>query len=99
MFRFEAKITQVKRSEKFEAKKEKKTRKKSEKNEKKRKKSEKKRKKVKKGEKKRKNRLEFRFALFHFEAKITKVKRSEKFEAKRSEKREVKVYSEIVKHK
>ena len=42
----------------------------------------KKRKKV----KKRKNRLEFRFALFHFEAKITKVKRSEKFEAKRCEK-------------
>ncbi len=33
-----------------------------------------------------KNRLEFRFALFHFEAKITKVKRSEKFEAKRSKK-------------
>jgi hypothetical protein len=42
--------------------------------------------------------LELRFALFHFEAKITKVKRSEKFEAKRSEKREVKFYSEIVKH-
>jgi hypothetical protein len=42
---------------------------------------------VKKGEKKRKNRLEFRFALFHFEAKITKVKRSEKFEAKRSKKK------------
>ena len=39
-------------------------------------------------EKKRKNRLEFRFALFHFEAKITKVKRSEKFEAKRSEKKQ-----------
>ncbi len=70
--------------------------------------------KVKKG----KNRLEFRFALFHFEAKITKskrsetfkakkkrkkrkkckVKRSQKFEAKISEKREVKFYSEIVKH-
>jgi hypothetical protein len=48
--------------------------------------------------KERKNRLEFRFALFHFEAKMTKVKRSEKFEAKRSEKREVKFYSEIVKH-
>ncbi len=47
----------------------------------------------------RKNRLEFRFAFFHFEAKITKVERSEKFEAKRSEKREVKFYSEIVKHK
>jgi hypothetical protein len=30
--------------------------------------------------------------------KITQVKRSEKFEAKRSEKREVKFYSEIVKH-
>jgi hypothetical protein len=57
----------------------------------------KKAKKKKKG-KKRKNRLEFRFALFRFEAKITKVKRSQKFEAKRSEKREVKFYSEIVKH-
>jgi hypothetical protein len=52
-----------------------------------------------KSEKSEKNRLEFRFALFHFEAKMTKVKRSEKFEAKRSEKREVKFYSEIVKHK
>jgi hypothetical protein len=52
---------------------------------------------VKKSEKSEKNRLEFRFALFRFEAKITKVKRSEKFEAKRSEKREVKFYSEIVK--
>ncbi len=41
---------------------------------------------------------EFHFALFHFEVKINKVKRSEKFEAKRSEKREVKFYSEIVKH-
>ena len=50
-----------------------------------------------KNEKKRKNRLEFCFALFHFEAKITEVKRSEKFEAKRSEKREVKFYSEIAK--
>jgi hypothetical protein len=59
----------------------------------------KKRKKAKKSEKKRKNILEFRFALFHFEVKITRVKRSEKFEAKRSEKREVKFYSEIVKHK
>jgi hypothetical protein len=48
--------------------------------------------------KKRKNRLEFGFALFRFEVKITQVKRSEKFEAKRSEKREVKFYSEIVKH-
>ncbi len=51
----------------------------------------KKAKKVKKSEKKkqkkRKNRLEFRFALFRFKAKITKVKRSKKFEAKRSEKR------------
>ncbi len=53
-----------------------------------------------KSEKMRKNRLEFRFALFPFEVKITKVKRSEKFEAKRSEKkrkREVKFYSAIVK--
>jgi hypothetical protein len=46
---------------------------------------------------------EFRFALFHFEVKINKVKRSEaknlkRKEAKRSEKREVKFYSEIVKH-
>jgi hypothetical protein len=46
----------------------------------------KKSKKVKKA-KKRKNSLEFRFALFRFEAKITKVKRSEKFEAKISEKK------------
>ncbi len=52
----------------------------------------------KKSEKKRKNRLEFRFALFRFEAKITQVKRSKKFEAKTSKKREVKFYSEIVKH-
>jgi hypothetical protein len=37
-------------------------------------------------EKKRKNRLEFRFALFRFEAKIAKVKRSKKFEAKIREK-------------
>jgi hypothetical protein len=68
-------------------------------NRKKRKKREKKRKKY---EKKRKNILEFRFALFHFEAKIIKVKRSEKFEAKISEKKqkkEMKFYSEIVKHK
>jgi hypothetical protein len=60
-----------------------------------------KRKKAGKSEKKRKNILEFRFALFRFEAKITKVKRSEKCEAKISEKnkkREVKFYSEIVKH-
>jgi hypothetical protein len=55
-------------------------------------------KKSEKSEKKRRNTLEFCFALFRFEAKITKVKRSEKFEAKRSEKREVKFYSEIVKH-
>jgi hypothetical protein len=53
---------------------------------------------AKKSEKKRKNRLEFRFALFRLQAKITQVKRSEKFEAKISEKREVKFYSEIVKH-
>ncbi len=54
-----------------------------------------------KSEKKHKNRLEFRFALFHFEAKITQMKRSEKFEAKISEKKrkiEGKFYSEIVKH-
>ncbi len=48
--------------------------------------------------KKQKNSLEIRFALFRFEAKITQVKRSENFEAERSEKREVKFYSEIVKH-
>ena len=42
-------------------------------------------KKSEKSERKRKNRLEFRFALFRFEAKITKVKRSKKFEAKISE--------------
>ncbi len=51
------------------------------------KKAGKKRKKSEKSEKKRKNILEFRFALFHFEAKTTKVKRSEKFEAKRCEKK------------
>ncbi len=44
-------------------------------------------KKIEKSEKKRKNRLAYRFALFRFEAKITKVKRSEKFEAKISEKK------------
>jgi hypothetical protein len=44
-------------------------------------------KKSEKSEKKRKNRLEFRFALFCFEAKITQVKQSEKFEAKISEKK------------
>jgi hypothetical protein len=37
--------------------------------------------------KKRKNRLEFPFALFHFEAKMNKVKRSKKFEVKISEKK------------
>ncbi len=40
-----------------------------------------------KKQKKQKNRLEFRFALFRFKAKITKVKRSEKFEEKISEKK------------
>ncbi len=100
LFRFEAKITQSKRSKKFKVKKAKKSEKKWKKRKKakKAKKSEKKWKKQ-KSAKKQKNRLEFRFALFHFEAKITKVKRSEKFAAKRSEKREVKFYSEIVKHK
>ena len=44
-------------------------------------------KKSEKKRKKRKNRLEYRFALFRFEAKITKMKRSEKFEAKISEKK------------
>ncbi len=61
----------------------------------------KKEKKSEKSKKKGKNKLEFRFALFRFEAKITKVKRSEKFEAKISEKKrkiEVKFYSEQVKH-
>ncbi len=53
------------------------------KNEKKRRKAKKKQKK----QKKRKNTLEFCFALFHFEAKMTKVKQSEKFEAKISEKK------------
>jgi hypothetical protein len=43
-----------------------------------------------KSEKKRKNRLEFRFALLHFEAKIIKVKRSEKFEAKNLKRKEAK---------
>ena len=40
---------------------------------------------------KRKNRLEFRFTLFRFEAKITKSKRSEKFKAKKSGKKRKKV--------
>jgi hypothetical protein len=56
---------------------------------------------LKKSEKKQKNRLEFCFALFRLEAKITKVKRSEKFDAEiseRSEKIEVKFYSEHAKH-
>ncbi len=44
-------------------------------------------KKIEKKWKKWKNRLEFRFALFRFEAKITQVKRSEKFEAKISKKK------------
>ena len=55
--------------------------------------------------KKRKNWLDFHFALFPFEAKITQVKRSEKFEAKISEnkRKEAKnekwnFYTEIVKH-
>ncbi len=42
----------------------------------------------------RKRKIDLNFASL--EAKITQVKRSEKFEAKRSEKREVKFYSEIV---
>ncbi len=41
---------------------------------------------MKKNEKSEKKRLEFRFALFHFEAKITKSKQSEKFEAKKAKK-------------
>jgi hypothetical protein len=52
-------------------------------------KSEQKRKKRKKA-KKSKKKLEFRLAVFRFEAKITKVKRSEKIE--------VKFYSEQAKH-
>ncbi len=43
----------------------------------------KKSKKCEKYQKSEKKRLEFRFPLFHFEAKLTKVKRSEKFEAKK----------------
>jgi hypothetical protein len=50
-------------------------------------KSEKMRKIAKKSEKKRKNKLEFRFALFRLEVKITQVKRSEKFEVKISKKK------------
>ncbi len=49
----------------------------------------KKAKKVKKSEKKKqKSRLEFRFALFHFKAKITKSKRSENLKRKKAEKTE-----------
>jgi hypothetical protein len=51
-------------------------------------KSEKKAKKSGKKWKKRKNRLEFRFTLFRFKAKITKSKRSEKFKVKKSEKKQ-----------
>ncbi len=40
-----------------------------------------------KNKKSEKNRLEIRFALFRFEAKITQGKRSKKFEAKISEKK------------
>ncbi len=47
-------------------------------------------KKTKKVKKKAKKRLDFRFALFHFEAKITKSKQSEKFEAKKAKKSEKK---------
>ncbi len=47
--------------------------------------------------KKEKNRLEFCFALFRFEAKITQVKGSEKFEAKISEKKRKKRSEIIVK--
>ncbi len=52
-------------------------------------------KKIEKSEKKLKNRLDFRFALFRFEAKITKVKRCEKFVAKIREKK-LKKRSEIL---
>jgi hypothetical protein len=46
-----------------------------------------KREKSEKKRKKRKNRIEFRFTLFHFEAKITKSKRSENFKAKKKAKK------------
>jgi len=49
-----------------------------------------------KRKKAKKNRLEIRFALFRFEAKSTQVKRSEKFDAKISEKKRKK-RSEILK--
>jgi hypothetical protein len=78
LFHFEAKITKSKRSEKFKAKKAKKA--------KKSKKMRKIAKKREKSEKKRKIRLEFCFVLFCFEAKITQVKRSKKFEAKEAKK-------------
>ncbi len=89
LFRFEAKITKSKQSEKFKAKK----------NGKKRKKSGKKRKKVKKSEK-----IDLNFASLCFTSKQKLPKWSEeknlkRKDAKRSEKREVKFYSEIVKHK
>ncbi len=51
------------------------------------KKSKKKKKSKKTKMQKKKNRLEFCFPLFRFEAKITKVKQSEKFEEKISEKK------------
>jgi hypothetical protein len=57
----------------------------------------KKRRKAKKSEKSEKsgksekNRLEFRFALFRFEAKSTKLKRSKKFKVKKSEKKRKKL--------
>ncbi len=56
-----------------------------------REKSEKMQKIAKKSEKKQKNRLEIRFALFRFKAKITQVKRSDKFVAKISEKKQKKI--------
>ncbi len=65
----EGKISEIKRKNRSETKIKQKKAKKSEKSEKK---------KLKK-RKKRKNILEFRFALFRFEAKIAKSKRSEKF--------------------
>jgi hypothetical protein len=94
LLHFEAKITKSKRSEKFKTKKSKKMRKIAKKCEKMRKIA----KKWKKVRKKSKiNRLEIRFALFRFEAKITQVRRSEKLEANISEKTQKK-RSEIVKH-
>jgi hypothetical protein len=46
---------------------------------------------VKKRREKQKNILEFRFALFCFEAKMTKSKQSEKFKAKKAKKMRKKV--------